>query len=57
MLKLCFCTPPEALTVPERNIQFYQINKLISLDGHAIARADTGKCEPVMNLKERERRT
>lgn len=31
MLKLYCHTPPEALTVPERNIHFHQINRLISL--------------------------
>ena len=53
MLKLYCHTPPEALTVPERNIHFHQINKLISLDGHTSANADTGKCELI---PERERK-
>lgn len=54
MLKLYCHTAPEALTVPERNNHFHQINRLISLDGHTIARADTGKCELIPE-KERKR--
>lgn len=36
---------PEAVILPERNIHFHHTNNLISLDGQAIARADTGKSQ------------
>lgn len=42
---------PEAVILPERNIHFHQMNNPISLDGQAIARADTGKSKLIPKRK------
>lgn len=54
MLKLECHIHPEALMVPERDIHFYQVNKLISLDGCTIVKVDTGERE-LTSQRERAR--